>query len=217
VNFDFSLCPPLTRRKVGSPKVDRFKALFQKGGSSKKGKKEEKKDGKPKRQQKGNKNRCKAYEELGHRAGSAKCGYTFPNYESLLISSKYMQTVMFLFLQIYSLAFRKRAGTFWPMKKRRVGGLRKKRSFIVQTEHVQVQTEPVQVQTEPVETKVVEVLDAVFDVEVLDETIPAIGTCVRKPIESDVKKTKSMAKILGLEPPTSNSKTKKKKERAKKK
>jgi hypothetical protein len=52
---------------------------------------------------------------------------------------------------------------------------------------------------------------------VLDETIPAIGTCVRKPIESDVKKTKSMAKILGLEPPTSNSKTKKKKERAKKK
>jgi hypothetical protein len=30
VNFDFSLCPPLTRRKVGWPKVNRFKAWFEK-------------------------------------------------------------------------------------------------------------------------------------------------------------------------------------------
>jgi hypothetical protein len=49
VNFDFSLCPPLTRRKAGWPKVNRFKAWFEKGRSSKKGKKEEKKDEKPKR------------------------------------------------------------------------------------------------------------------------------------------------------------------------
>jgi hypothetical protein len=48
VDIEFSLCPPLTRRKVGWPKVSRFKAWFEKGGSSKKGKKDEK----PKRQQK---------------------------------------------------------------------------------------------------------------------------------------------------------------------
>jgi hypothetical protein len=42
VNFHFSLCLPLTRRKDGRPKVNRFKAWFEKGGSSKKGKKEEK-------------------------------------------------------------------------------------------------------------------------------------------------------------------------------
>jgi hypothetical protein len=110
MNIDFSLCP-LTRKKAGWPKVNRFKAWFEKGGSSKKGNKEEKKDGKPKRQQKGNKNRCKLCDELGHRARSAKCHYTLPKYESLFISSKYMQAVMFLFLQIYSLALgsRKRA------------------------------------------------------------------------------------------------------------
>jgi hypothetical protein len=72
VDIEFSLCPPLTRRKAGRPRVSRFKAWFEKGGSSKKGKKDEK----PKRQQKGNKNRCKLCEELGHRAGSAKCRYT---------------------------------------------------------------------------------------------------------------------------------------------
>jgi hypothetical protein len=83
VNFDFSLCPPLTRRKAGRPKVNRFKAWFEKGGCSNKGKN----DGKPKRQQKGNKISCKRCEELGHRAGSAKCRYTLPKYESLFISS----------------------------------------------------------------------------------------------------------------------------------
>jgi hypothetical protein len=46
------LCTPLTRRKVGRPKVIRFKAWFDKGESSKKGKKYEKKDAKHKRQQK---------------------------------------------------------------------------------------------------------------------------------------------------------------------
>ena len=41
-----------------------------------KGKKDGKKDDKPKRSQKGNKNRCKHCQELGHRGGSTKCRYT---------------------------------------------------------------------------------------------------------------------------------------------
>jgi hypothetical protein len=48
VNIDFSLCPPLTRRKAGWPKVSIFKAWFEKGGTNKKGKNESK----PKRAQK---------------------------------------------------------------------------------------------------------------------------------------------------------------------
>ena len=51
VDIEFSLCPPLTRRKAGRPKQSRFKPWFEKGGSSKKAKK----DDKPKRSQKGNK------------------------------------------------------------------------------------------------------------------------------------------------------------------
>jgi hypothetical protein len=62
VENEFSLCPPLTKRKAGRPRVSRFKAWFEKGGSSKKVKKNEN----PKRSQKGNKNRCKLCEELGH-------------------------------------------------------------------------------------------------------------------------------------------------------
>ncbi|KAE8820530.1 hypothetical protein D1007_01271 [Hordeum vulgare] len=58
VPLEYSMCPPLTKRKAGRPKQSRFKAWFEKGGSSKKGKKD-KKDAKPKRAQKGNKNRCK--------------------------------------------------------------------------------------------------------------------------------------------------------------
>jgi hypothetical protein len=94
-----------------------------------------------------------------------------------------------------------------------------------ETEHVPIQvqskpmqTEAVQVQSEPVKTKavfIVQVPDAIFDVQVLHETIPAVGTCLGRP--TTTKKTKSMAKIIGLEPPPSNSKTKKKKGRAKKK
>ena len=71
VPIEFTLCPPLTRRKAGRPKQSRFKAWFEKGGSSKK----KKKDDKPKRAQKGNKHRCTFCQELGHRAGSAKCAY----------------------------------------------------------------------------------------------------------------------------------------------
>ena len=48
VDIEFSMCPPLTKRKAGRPKQSRFKAWFEKGGSSKKGKK----DGKPKRPKK---------------------------------------------------------------------------------------------------------------------------------------------------------------------
>jgi hypothetical protein len=39
VDIEFSMCPPITRRKAGRPKQNRFKAWFEKGGSSKKGKK----------------------------------------------------------------------------------------------------------------------------------------------------------------------------------
>ena len=76
VDIEFTLCPPLMRRKAGRPKHSRFKACFEKGGSSKKGMKDDKKDAKPKRAQKGNKNRCKLCEELGHGARSTKCIYT---------------------------------------------------------------------------------------------------------------------------------------------
>jgi hypothetical protein len=37
VEVDFSLCPSQTKRKVGRPKVSRFKAWFEKDESSKKG------------------------------------------------------------------------------------------------------------------------------------------------------------------------------------
>ncbi|KAE8783355.1 hypothetical protein D1007_43261 [Hordeum vulgare] len=47
--FEFFMCPPITRRKAGRPKQSRFKAWFERGGSSKKGKKD--KDVKPKRAQ----------------------------------------------------------------------------------------------------------------------------------------------------------------------
>jgi hypothetical protein len=39
VEIEFSLFPPLTKRKAGRPRVSRFKAWFEKGGSSKKAKK----------------------------------------------------------------------------------------------------------------------------------------------------------------------------------
>ena len=51
VDIEFSLCPPLTRRKADWPKQSRYKAWFEKGESSKKAKK----DDKPKRPQKGKK------------------------------------------------------------------------------------------------------------------------------------------------------------------
>ena len=76
VEIEFTLCPPVTRRKAGRPKQSRFKAWFEKGGCSKKGKKEKEKNDKPKRAKKGNKNRCKLCEVLGHRIGSSKCIYT---------------------------------------------------------------------------------------------------------------------------------------------
>ena len=37
VEIEFSMYPPLTKRKAGRPKQSRFKAWFEKGGSSKKG------------------------------------------------------------------------------------------------------------------------------------------------------------------------------------
>ena len=79
VDIEFTLSPPLKRRKPGRPQQSRYKAWFEKGGSKKKGKKEkEKEKEKPKRVQKGNKNRCKACQELGHRLGAQKCPYSEP-------------------------------------------------------------------------------------------------------------------------------------------
>ena len=69
------------KRMAGRPKQSRFKAWFEKGGSSKKGKK----DGKPKRAQKGNKNRCKLCQKLGHRVGSVKCRYTHDKPKYVLV------------------------------------------------------------------------------------------------------------------------------------
>jgi hypothetical protein len=59
------LCPPLTKRKAGRPRVSRFKAWFEKGRSSKKAKKDEK----PKRSQKGNKIGARFVRNLGTELG----------------------------------------------------------------------------------------------------------------------------------------------------
>nr|XP_045087826.1 uncharacterized protein LOC123495117 [Aegilops tauschii subsp. strangulata] len=61
MDIEFSMCPPLTKRKAGRPKQSRFKAWFEKGGSSKKGKK----DGKPKRAQKVTKTDASCARNLG--------------------------------------------------------------------------------------------------------------------------------------------------------
>jgi hypothetical protein len=49
VQIEFSLCPPLTKRKASRPRVSRFKAWFEKGGSSKKAKKKMKNQKGPKK------------------------------------------------------------------------------------------------------------------------------------------------------------------------
>ena len=100
VEIEFTLCPPLTRRKAGRPKQSRYKAWFEKGGSSKKGKKDkkDKDDGKPKRAQKGNKNRCKLCEELGHRIGSPKCRYT-------PVQPKYVNVPIYMFVFVSAVYF----------------------------------------------------------------------------------------------------------------
>jgi hypothetical protein len=132
------LCPPLTKRKAGRPRVSRFKAWFEKGESSKKGEKDEK----PKRSQKGNKNRCKLCEELGHRVGSPVCRYTpeRTKYVFLLLLFFYFfsltnQMTCFLFSEK---TFRSGPSSgppdqhlvenCWPKKKTRLGGCRKKKT-----------------------------------------------------------------------------------------
>jgi hypothetical protein len=95
VEIEFTLSPPLTKRKAGRPQQSRYKAWFEKGGSKKKGKKEkEKEKEKPKRVQKGNKNRCKACQELGHRLGSQKCFYSLPR-------PKYVNALSFFWFFCY--------------------------------------------------------------------------------------------------------------------
>ena len=42
VDIEFTLCPPVTERKAGRPKQSIYKAWFEKGGSSKKAKKDDK-------------------------------------------------------------------------------------------------------------------------------------------------------------------------------
>jgi hypothetical protein len=87
------------RRKACRPQQSRFKAWFEKGGSRKKRKKDEKKNGMPKRAQKGNKNRCKRCEELVHRAGSAKCRYT-PSKYVLVHPKNSFKRLLFMFMMI---------------------------------------------------------------------------------------------------------------------
>ena len=149
VDIQFSLCPPLMKRKAGRPKQSRFKAWFEKGGSSKKGKKDEKKDAKPKRAQKGNKNRCKLCEELGHRAGSTKCRYTAEK-------PKYVHPKSIPFLvddfspPANLLVFRRKRGEkgpplvvdeCWPVKRARINGQRKKRTNQIMFGAAEVQSE----------------------------------------------------------------------------
>ncbi|KAM3391318.1 hypothetical protein ACQJBY_012784 [Aegilops geniculata] len=110
VEIEFTLCPPVTRRKAGRPKQSRFKAWFEKGGCSKKGKKEKEKNDKPKRAQKGNKNRCKLCEVLGHRIGSSKCIYT-PQRPKRKRAEKAPPLVV---------------EQCWPVKKARLNGYRRK-------------------------------------------------------------------------------------------
>ena len=86
------MLPSLEERQAGQNRVD-TKHDLRKVGVAKRGKKDQAK--KPKRAQKGNKNRCKLCEELGHRIGSPKCRYT-PE------SPKY---VLFLFLTCLILLF----------------------------------------------------------------------------------------------------------------
>ena len=38
VDFEFSMCPPLAKRKPGRPRVSRFKPWFEKGRSRRRGK-----------------------------------------------------------------------------------------------------------------------------------------------------------------------------------
>jgi hypothetical protein len=85
VDIEFTVFPPITTRKAGRPKQSRFKEWFEKGGCREKGTKD--KDVKRKRAQKGNRNRCKMCEELGHRIGSPKCRYTAarPKYVNLFV------------------------------------------------------------------------------------------------------------------------------------
>ena len=96
VEFEFSMCPPITKRKAGRPKQSRFKAWFEKGGSIKKGKK--KQNEKPKRPQKGKKNICKLCEELGHRIGSRKCRYT-------PVQPKYVNVPIYMLVSCFSCIF----------------------------------------------------------------------------------------------------------------
>src|SRR3954470_19167626 len=153
------------KRKAGRPKQSRFKAWFEKGGSSKKGKKDEKKDAKPKRAQKGNKDRCKLCEELGHRAGSTKWRYTAEK-------PKYVHPKSIPFLvddfspPAKLLVFRRKRGEkgpplvvdeCWPVKRARINGQRKKRTNQIMFGATEVQSElvleddvqTVEVQSEP--------------------------------------------------------------------
>ncbi|KAE8788506.1 hypothetical protein D1007_37433 [Hordeum vulgare] len=69
-----------------------------------------KKDGKPKRSQKGNKNRCKLCQELGHRVGSSKCCYTHKRLKRKCAAEPLVEDCL-------------------PKKKTRDNGCRKNRSY----------------------------------------------------------------------------------------
>jgi hypothetical protein len=71
VDFEFSMCPPLPKERLEGLELEDSRPGLRKVGVVR-----GEKDDKPKWPQKGNKNRCKLCEELGHRAGSPKCRYT---------------------------------------------------------------------------------------------------------------------------------------------
>ena len=229
VDIEFSMCPPLTKRKAGRPKQSRFKAWFEKGGSSKKGKK----DGKPKRAQKVTKTDASCARNLGTE-------WDLSNAVTLLISQS-----MFLFIclcfdlvlfsnyyiyNIFPMARRKRAiqplvvEQCWPTKKARVNGGRKKRSVPepeqteenlaavnIQTEEtaLEVETEPerVEVQTEETHVEVhTEETETAVNIETADTDHEGVGEVLKRP----VKKTKMISELVCVvEPKTRSAKAKK--------
>ena len=92
----------------------------------------------------------------------------------------------------------------------------------VQPEDVHVQPEDVQVvvQTEVAEDVQVQAKaileDVDMQIEVVLEDGPAVDRAVRRPTESDAKKTRSMSDLLALESKASKAKPKKKKSIGKK-
>ena len=94
--MNFLCVHPSLKGRLGGPNRADSKLGLRKVGVVRKRKKDN--DGKPKRPKKGNKNRCKLCEELGHRIGSTQCRYTpeRPKYVNFVVC------VLFLILLLFS-------------------------------------------------------------------------------------------------------------------